>query len=72
MFFFLLEKIALSDKIYKINGWTKLVGFKNKEEASALELWIRYKSADQLHFEGKLLAKRDKYNNSKLAFTLLL
>ena len=64
-FFFLTGNRVLPGRVYKFEGWTKLLDRKRTGDIHSLELWLRYKKRGDKEQKNKLLAKRTKYSQGK-------
>ncbi|KAM7444729.1 hypothetical protein ABFA07_006816 [Porites harrisoni] len=53
---------VLPGRVYKFEGWTKLLDRKRTGDIHSLELWLRYKKRGDKEQKNKLLAKRTKYS----------
>ena len=56
---------VLPGRVYKFEGWTKLLDRKRTGDIHSLELWLRYKKRGDKKQKNKLLAKRTKYSQGK-------
>ena len=66
-----LENVVLPDRIYEVQGWTRLMYATLPEELSALELWIKWQSNESAPKKKRLLARRDNYLKSSYTFTFV-
>ena len=64
-FFFFTGNRVLPGRVYKFEGWTKLLDRKRTGDIHSLELWLRYKKRGDKEQKNKLLAKRTKYSQGK-------
>ena len=63
--FFSTGNRVLPGRVYKFEGWTKLLDRKRTGDIHSLELWLRYKKRGDKEQKNKLLAKRTKYSQGK-------
>ncbi|XP_057304862.1 uncharacterized protein LOC130641875 [Hydractinia symbiolongicarpus] len=52
---------VISDGLYKVQGWTRLLYATNEDEMASIELWIKWQSTVDRKVERRLLAKRNRY-----------
>lgn len=57
---------VLPGRVYKFQGWTKLLDRKKTGDIHSLELWIRYKKRGDKAQRNKRLARRTKYSQGWL------
>lgn len=62
------DSLVLPDHLYKVQGWTRLLNGKSKEDNSSIELWLRWKVAGVENEEKKLLGLRNKFLKSKIIY----
>ena len=65
LIFFFTGNRVLPGRVYKFEGWTKLLDRKRTGDIHSLELWLRYKKRGDKEQKNKLLAKRTKYSQGK-------
>ena len=63
----------MSGRVYKFEGWTKILDRKGTGDIHNLELWVRFKKRGSKVQRSKRLARRTRFSQGKyISFIMIL